>query len=89
VTPREVFLRLIDGVTHGRWDELPALYAESAVVVHPLGGTEPLHGREALRRHFAAAADAGLEMSARDVVVHETTDPEVVIGELTTAPATG
>jgi hypothetical protein len=28
VTPREVVDHLIDGVTHGRWDELPGLYAE-------------------------------------------------------------
>jgi ketosteroid isomerase-like protein len=82
VTPREVFERLIDGVTHRRWDTLPDLYAEDAVVVHPFASPpEPLIGREALRRHFAAAATMDLEMTARDVVVYETADPEVVIGE--------
>jgi uncharacterized protein len=79
--PREVFERLVEGVSHGRWDELPGLYAEDAVVVHPFAPDEPLVGREALRRHFSGAAGMGLEMAVRDLVVHETADPEVVIGE--------
>ncbi|GAB3970487.1 hypothetical protein GCM10029978_043860 [Actinoallomurus acanthiterrae] len=82
MTPREVFERLIAGVTSGDWDALPGLYAEDAVVVHPMAASrEPLVGREALRRHFAGAAELSLRMSVRDVVVHETADPEVVIGE--------
>ena len=82
MTPREVFERLVAGVSAGRWDELPGLYAEDTVVVHPLARpTEPLVGREALRRHFAAGAAMGLELAVRDAVVHETADPEVVIGE--------
>jgi uncharacterized protein len=82
VSPREVFEQIIDGVTHRRWDTLPDLYAEDAVVVHPFASPpEPLVGREALRRHFAAAATMDLEMTARDVVVYETADPEVVVGE--------
>ncbi|GAA4516337.1 hypothetical protein GCM10023191_087150 [Actinoallomurus oryzae] len=82
MTPREVFERVIDGVTHGRWAELPALYAEDAFVTHPFAPAgEPLIGREALRRHFAAGAGTGVTMTARDVVVHETADPEVIIGE--------
>jgi ketosteroid isomerase-like protein len=82
VTPREVFERLVDGVAGGRWDELPGLYAEDTVVVHPFAKPpEPLVGREALRRHFAAGAGMGLEMTVRDLVVHETADPEVVVGE--------
>lgn len=84
MTPREVFERLVDGVTHARWEELPFLYAEDTVVAHPMSGvSEPLVGREALRRHFAAAGPLGLEMTAEGLVVHETADPEVVIGEFT------
>jgi ketosteroid isomerase-like protein len=82
VKPREVFERLIDGTTNRRWDELPELYAEDAVVVHPFATPdEPLIGREALRRHFAAGATMDLEMASRNIVVHETTDPEVIIAE--------
>ena len=33
VSPREVFERLVDGVTHGHWDTLPELYAEDADVI--------------------------------------------------------
>ena len=83
--PREVFDRLIDGVAGKGWDELLALYAPDAVVRHPFGPPDGpvLRGREALREHFAAAAALPLEMRAEDRVVHETADPEVVIGEFT------
>jgi ketosteroid isomerase-like protein len=82
VTPGEVLEALIDGVTNARWDDLPGLYAEDTLVTHPFAhGDAPLRGREALRRHFARAATMALEMEARDLVVYETTDPEVVIGE--------
>ena len=82
MTPREVFERLVHGVAGRRWDELPALYAEDAVVTHPFAASAaPLVGREALRRHFTAGAELGLEMAVHDLVVHETADPEVVVGE--------
>lgn len=82
MTPREVFERLVTGVAGGRWDELPGLYAEDAVVVHPFAHPRtPLTGRDALREHFAAGARMGLELAVRDAVVHETADPEVVVGE--------
>jgi ketosteroid isomerase-like protein len=81
LSPRDVLLRLVDGVTGKRWDELPDLYAPDTVVTHPMGGTAPLRGREALRAHFAAASALPLEMRAEELVVHETADPEVVIGE--------
>jgi ketosteroid isomerase-like protein len=81
LAPRDVLVRVIDGVTGRRWDELPDLYAIDTVVTHPLGRTPPLRGREALRTHFAAASELPLEMRADELVVHETADPEVVIGE--------
>ena len=84
--PAEGFRQLVDGVVGKKWDQLPSLYAEDAVVVHPFS-TDPavarLEGREQLRAHFARAADMGVDFRAEDVVVHETTDPEVVIGEFT------
>ncbi|QUQ68489.1 nuclear transport factor 2 family protein [Kutzneria sp. CA-103260] len=79
-TPAEVFHRLLDGVTGRKWDELPLLYAEDAVVVYPFTGAR-LSGRSQIREHFAAAATRGVDLRAEDVVVHETTDPELVIGE--------
>jgi ketosteroid isomerase-like protein len=82
-SPREVLDRLIDGVTNKKWDVLPGLYAEDTIADHPFRIPAPtrLHGREGLREHFADAADLPLQMEAQNLVVHDTTDPEVIIAE--------
>jgi uncharacterized protein len=83
-SPREVFARLSAGISAGRWDELAALYAEDAVVEQPFAlppAPPRLEGRATIDRHFRAAAAGPLELRARDVVVHETADPEVIIVE--------
>jgi ketosteroid isomerase-like protein len=82
-SPREIFERLISGISAGRWHELAALYAEDAVVQQPFAAPSApsLEGREAIHAHFCAAANGPLELTARNVVVHETTDPEVIIAE--------
>ncbi|TDP96192.1 nuclear transport factor 2 family protein [Labedaea rhizosphaerae] len=82
-TPTEVMYALIDGVTGKKWDDLPPLYAEDTVVEHPMNTPRAtvLRGREALRRHFDSARDMPMDMSAHNIVVHQTTDPETVIGE--------
>jgi ketosteroid isomerase-like protein len=84
-TPREVFLRLVNGVADRDFDALPDLYAEETDVRHPLwpGGTPPLTSRDELRRHFStgAAAVASVRFHPDNVVVHETRDPEVIVAE--------
>ena len=82
-SPRDVFERLLQGITNRSWDGLADLYAEDAVVEQPFGGLAPtrLEGREALRERFLTAAAGRLELEAHNVVVHETTDPEVVVAE--------
>ncbi|MGH3377973.1 MAG: nuclear transport factor 2 family protein [Actinoallomurus sp.] len=82
-SPRAVFERLIRGISEGRWDDLADLYAEDAVVDQPLASTAPsrIEGRETIRAHFAGAAGMGLRMVAHDIVVHETSDPEVIVAE--------
>ena len=85
-SPREAFERLVGGISEGRWGELADLYAEDAVVEQPLAKPPVparIEGRTRLREHFAATGSAagGLEFGARDVVVHETTDPEVIVAE--------
>ncbi|MEU9873321.1 nuclear transport factor 2 family protein [Actinomadura sp. NPDC048021] len=81
-SPRAVFQRLIDGITGLRPEGLPQLYAEDAVVVHPFAQpASRLEGREALRRHFEQLETLPVELKARNVVVHETADPEVIITE--------
>ena len=82
-TPRETFLALIEGVGAQRWDELPDLYSRDATVRHPFAtdASALLVGRDQLRDHFLNARSMGMAMKAHDVVVHETRDPEVVVGE--------
>jgi ketosteroid isomerase-like protein len=82
-SPREMFGRLVSGVTGRQWAALPDLYAEDAVVVHPFATTAAarLEGREEIRRHFAAAATMPLEMEASNIAIHETGDPEVIVAE--------
>jgi ketosteroid isomerase-like protein len=83
LSAREVFDRLITGISESRWPDLADLYAEDAVVDQPFMVPEPgrIHGREQVRAHFMAAVGGPLEVRARNVVVHETGDPEVVIAE--------
>jgi uncharacterized protein len=84
LSPREVFLALVDGVAEGRWDDLPSLYAEQTHVVHPFDPRRApaLRTREELREHFRPT-DAGprLHRRAADITIHETTDPEVIVAE--------
>ena len=84
-SPAEIFVRLVRGVGGRRWDELPGLYAERTHVVHPHdpGRGAPLLTREELRKHFAGGASAlgDVRFEPAAITVHETADPEVVIGE--------
>ena len=85
LSPREVFLELIHGVCEKRWDDVTGLYAEQTDVIHPL---DPLRApalltRDELHQHFARAGEVLGDISFEPVVVaiHETADPEVVVGE--------
>lgn len=69
---------LIRGVGEGRWAELADLYAEDALVEHPLRRTR-ITGRAVIGERFVALGK--VELTPFDVVVHETTDPEVVVAE--------
>jgi ketosteroid isomerase-like protein len=83
-SPRVIFERLSGGISAGRWHELSALYAEDAVVEQPFAippAPRRLDGRETVHMHFCAAAEGPLRLIARNVVVHETADPEVIIAE--------
>jgi ketosteroid isomerase-like protein len=84
-TPREVFQQLVDGMTGKKWAQLPELFAEDVVISHPLstGPEARIEGREKVREHFARMAGFDADMHIEDIVVHETTDPEVVICEQT------
>jgi uncharacterized protein len=82
-SPREVFERLLTGISERRWHELADLYAEDATVDLPMMAPQPvrLNGREEVRTHFATATRMPLELRPHNVVVHPTTDPELVVAE--------
>jgi ketosteroid isomerase-like protein len=84
LSPREVFLALVNGVCEERWDELPDLYAENTDVVHPFDPLRApaLRTRDELREHFRPT-DARPRVHRRpaNITIHETTDPEVIVAE--------
>jgi ketosteroid isomerase-like protein len=84
-TPREVFQQLVDGMVGKKWEQLPDLFAEDVVVFHPLstGPEARIEGREKVREHFARMAGFDADLQIDDIVVYETTDPEVVVCEQT------
>src|ERR1700753_864485 len=94
-SPREVFLALVNGVAKGRWAELPDLYAEETDVVHPFDPLRApaLRSREEIRAHFRPTDTAPRPTrTVANVVIHETTDPEVIVAEFEyhgTDPDTG
>ena len=81
-TPRQVAEKLVTGISEGRFAEVPTLYAEDCVVEVPYAraGTAPLlEGGAAIREHFSHADAMPFRLRARDLVVHETEDPELVV----------
>ena len=81
-TPRQVAEKLVTGISEGRCEEVPRLYAEDCVVEVPYatGGAAPLlEGGAAVREHFSHADAMPFRLRARDLVVHETEDPELVV----------
>ena len=84
LSPREVFLALVNGVAEGRADDLPDLYAEQTYVVHPFDPLRApaMHTRDELREHFRPGDDGPrLHRRVEAVTVHETADPEVIVAE--------
>jgi ketosteroid isomerase-like protein len=78
-----LFHRLLDGLTSADWTELADLYTEDARVTMPFALPEPrvLHGRDEIAAHFAGSTAVPIRFRAENVVVHTTTDPDVVIAE--------
>jgi ketosteroid isomerase-like protein len=82
-TPRQVLERLLDGISNRHWQELHSLYAEQAVIEYPfaLPTQRRLEGRNAIQSYFGAMAGQPLKLRPRNIVVHETGDPEVIVVE--------
>ena len=83
VSPRQVIETLMQRISDAAWQELDGLYADDATVEYPFALPAPmrLDGREAIRKYFAAVAAAPLKLQTRNMVVHETTNNEVVVAE--------
>ncbi|MEU4190987.1 nuclear transport factor 2 family protein [Kribbella sp. NPDC026611] len=85
MTPEEVFRALVRGVAAGDFEALPDLYAEQTDVRHPMhpAGGPPLRTRDELREHFSVGpkVNAVVTFDATNLVVHQTTDPEVIVAE--------
>jgi|SRR5580698_7780805 ketosteroid isomerase-like protein len=82
-SPRDVVEALMRGISNGAWGDLHSWYADDAVVEYPFALPKPmrLEGIQAIRKYFAAAATAPLKLQMRNMVVHETADPEVVVAQ--------
>ncbi|MEU0532265.1 nuclear transport factor 2 family protein [Amycolatopsis tolypomycina] len=81
---RAVFDRFLAASVENRWDDLADLYAEDVTLEMPFtppGAPRVTKGREELRRRFHAAAGSRRITKVENVVVHETTDPAVVVAE--------
>ena len=81
---RSVFDRFLAASVENRWDDLADLYAEDVTIEMPFtlpGVPRETKGREELRRRFRAAGQVRHLVKAENVVVHETTDPAVVVAE--------
>jgi uncharacterized protein len=85
---REVLARYHRAMREARADDLADLYAVDAVHEFPLlfpGMPKRLVGREEIRKTYSAAWAAARQVTTleeiRNVVVHQTTDPGVIIVE--------
>jgi ketosteroid isomerase-like protein len=81
---RSVFDRFLAASVENRWDDLADLYAEDITLELPFrlpGVPRVTKGREELRRRFRTAGRRRRLTKSANVVVHETTDPSVLVTE--------
>jgi uncharacterized protein len=83
LSPRQVFERQRQAISSGQWNSVADLYADDVVVELPFNLPDPLRlvGRDRLYQRFHAAENLPFEMVMHNVVVHETSDPEVIVAE--------
>lgn len=90
-TPREVAERVAESVgdvlIEGNPNIFPDMFAANGVLEYPFapsGVPNRVAGREQIKAHFAGALPSAgrVETKEVDAVVHETTDPEVVVTEI-------
>lgn len=81
-SPRDILLKLLEGLSNQDWDVLVNLYAEDVIIQWPLAVPAPviIRGRQALQKTLQDGWKL-LELQASNIRVHETLDPEIVIAE--------
>ncbi|MCX4238710.1 nuclear transport factor 2 family protein [Streptomyces sp. NPDC020707] len=81
--PRAVFELLLKSLADRDLTTVTGLYAEDAVVRQPFAKPAEvvLTGRAEIEHHLAAFGTAPITLSPRNIEVHETADPQVVVGE--------
>lgn len=84
-TPRQAMQKLADDISAGEWQELHMIYAEDTEVRHPQARDQSalLKGRDDLKAHFERFFSTGVTLEATPIHFHDTTDPEVVVGQFT------
>ena len=87
-SPRDVFEDMLRVILERRFDAYADLFAEDAVFELPFappGVPRRIEGREEIRAFLRAGTErvttAARRWDFRSVVVHETTDPEVIVTE--------
>lgn len=73
----------MQGISDGDWQGLPMWFSDDAVIEYPFALPSPmrLEGLEAIKKYFAAISAYPMKLKMRDMIVHETSDPEVVVAE--------
>jgi ketosteroid isomerase-like protein len=83
-TPRQTIEQFLHTVAHGTRDDLADLYAPDVrieIPFSPAGVPQTSEGREQIRARMKAAEPLWRFDEVRDVTVHGTEDPRVVIAE--------
>jgi ketosteroid isomerase-like protein len=83
LTPRQVVEALMHGISDGAWTNLHTLFSDDAIIEYPfaLPVRTQLNGLEAIKKYFAATSAYPMRLQMRNLVVHETLNPEVVVAE--------
>lgn len=83
LSPRQVVEALMQGISIGSWNQLHNWFTDDAVVEYPfaLPAAFRLEGQRSIQKYFTAVAAYPMKLQMRNMVVHETRDPEVVVAE--------
>ncbi|ASR38231.1 hypothetical protein BAY61_28125 [Prauserella marina] len=82
-SPRFVLEEQLRCVAGKEWEAVLGLYADDAVVEQPFARPHELRleGKEAIKEHFVRTDALPIDIEVRNLVVHESSDPEVIIAE--------